>query len=300
MQFKKLNENLVATVAKVLKGAKLAKFLDSIKVINDSLEQGGWVSRGSVKAESGFYQGISKIGRIGVEICSPEWYASNDVSTLFNYGGWCYNKEVKAKKWDDVTGDEILLPYPSTEIGVLELGVKTIRERIKSFKLSDEVILAWFYLVREKTNAVHLLDSLRPVPTVTSIGLSPKVTTTLTECNLDLDLPSLKLAEIAFRFVQAKKWDNEKKECLPVFDKNGACVLDKEFYPKWTVGTVHNQSRFAGGYHCHACGKAIPSGRFVPIEAFDKNSKNIISMWLGCDCAKNIFGIKDVGIGKSN
>lgn len=298
MQFKKLNEKLVETVAKALKGARLTKFLDSIKIINDSLEQGGWVSRGSVKADSGFYQGIVKFGNIGVKICSPEWYASNDVARLFNYGGWSYDKGVKATKYDDVTGDVIPLPYPSTELGVLELGVKTIREHIKSFKLSDGVILAWFYLVREKSNAVHLLDSLRPLPTVTSIGLSPKVTATLTECNLDLDLSSLKVAEIAFRFVQAKKWDNEKKECLPVFDKNGACVLDKEFYPKWTVGTVHNQSRFAGGYHCHACGKAIPSGRFVPIEAFDKNSKNIISMWLGCDCAKNIFGIKDVGIGQ--
>jgi len=297
MKFKKLNEKLVETVAKALKGARLTKFLDSIKIINDSLEQGGWVSRGSVKANSGFHQGISKIGCVNVEVCSPEWYASNEVSSLFTYGVWHHDKMVKARKYDD-NGKEIALPYPSTEIGVLELGVKTIREHSKVFKLSDEVILAWFYLVREKDIAIHLLDSLRPLPSITSIGLSPKVTATLKECNLNLDLPSLKLAEIAFRFVQAVKWSKEQKKCLPVFDKNGACVLEKEYYPKWTDGIVHGQSRFAGGRHCEACGKAIPSGRFVAIEGFDKKSKNLISMWIGCDCAKNIFGIKDVGISK--
>lgn len=291
MQFKKLNEKLVETVAKALKGARLTKFLDSIKVINDSLEQGGWVSRGSVKANSGFSD-ICKIDINAAQelpLADIRHFTATDVCFLLRHGS-----EIRKGVPAYFSGTN----YPETALEILQSGVTYLRETGNLKKISDDVILAWFYLVREKNIAVHLLDSLRPLPVVTSIGLSPKVTATLTECNLDLDLSSLKLAEIAFRFVQAKKWSDEKKKWLPVFDKNGACVLEKEYYPKWTVGTVHDQSRFAGGRHCHACGKRIPSGRFVPIEAFDNYSKNIISMWLGCDCAKNIFGIKDVGIGK--
>ena len=294
---KKLNEKLVATVAAVLKGAKLKKFLDSIQVINDSLAQEGWIPRGSVKADSGFYQGICKVGA-SVEVCSAEWYASNDVSSLLNYGA-C-GMETKLK--DIISGKSKKLKYPDTELGVLELGVKTLREhpdpRRPVLKLSDEVILAWYKLVQEKEVAKELLDDARPLPKITPIGLSPKVTKTLKECNLDLELSSIKMAKIAFRFVQATYYDKKKEKVLPLFDKdNGACLLDKEYYVKWTEGIKHHQSRFAaGGCHCEACGKAIPSGRFVPVEAFDKKKSVLISMWLGCDCAHNIFGIKDIGI----
>jgi hypothetical protein len=66
----------------------------------------------------------------------------------------------------------------------------------------------------------------------------------------------------------------------------------------WSDGIIHGKSRFAGN-GCHACGKHIPSGRFVPVEAHDKKSNKTISLWLGCDCAKNIFGIKDIGVEKT-
>lgn len=284
---KQLNEKLVAIIAAVLKGAKLKKFLESVKVLNDSLAQGGWIPRGSVKADSGFYQGICKAGA-SAEVCSAEWYASNDAARLLNYGMW-------GKIQTTQTRHEKKLPYPSTELGVLELGIKTIREHSK-LKLSDEVIKAWYIIVKEKEAAKLLLDQARPLPKITPVGLSPKVTATLKECNLDLDLPSIKIAKIAFRFVQAEKYNEKTKKWLPVILKDGSYLLDKEYYVKWTAGIRHNQSRFAGGCHCHACGKKIPSGRFVPVEAFDKKKSVLISMWLGCDCASNIFGIKDIGI----
>jgi len=292
---KQLNEKLVAIIAAVLKGANLKKFLESVQILNDSLAQEGWIPRGSVKADSGFYQGISK-AFASVETCSAEWYAANDVEQLLNYGVCRIKTELK----DSISGKPKKLKYPSTELGVLRLGIKTLREhpagRSSKFNLSDEVIMAWYRLVKEKEAAKILLNEARPLPKITPVGLSPKVTTTLKECNLDLDLPSIKMAKIAFRFVQAKKYDEKKKEWLPVILKDGSYLLDKEYYVKWTEGIAHNRSRFASGCHCHACGKAIPSGRFVPVEAFDKKKSVFISMWLGCDCASNIFGIKDIGI----
>ena len=68
----------------------------------------------------------------------------------------------------------------------------------------------------------------------------------------------------------------------------------------WSKGSIHDQSRFSvKGSECEACGKNIPSGLLVPVKALDKNSGDrLISLWLGCDCSVNIFGIKDVGIAK--
>ena len=292
---KQLNEKLVAIVAATLKGVKLKKFLDSVQVLNDSIAQGGWVPRGSVKADSGFYQGICKVpsfgrgpqGGLKVEVCSAEWYASNDVRSLLTYGRWY--KTVPTRE----------LPSYPTEIGVLELGVKIIREHGKfPIKLSDDEIMAWHGIVKEYENARIFLDEARPLPKITPVGLSPKVTSTLKECNLDLDLSSIRMADIAFRFVQDFKYDEKKEEWLPVILKDGSYSLAKEYYVKWTAGIAHNRSRFASFCHCHACGKKIPSGRFVPVEGFDKKKNQLISMWLGCDCAGNIFGIKDVGIGQ--
>jgi hypothetical protein len=287
---KQVSENLVAIIAGVLKGAKLKKFMESVTALNDSLARGGWVCSSS-KVESGFYQGLCKVGGIDVKVCSAEWYASNDVGRLLNYGLW-------GNIVTEVTRSGKPLPYPNTEIGVFELGIKTIREHIK-LKVSNEVIVAWYRLVKEKEAAISLLDDARPLPKITPIGLSPKVAATLNECNLDLDLQSIQMAKIAFYFVQAKQYDKVKEEWLPIILADGSYLLGKEYYVVWTEGIIHNQSRFAGRYRCEACGKAIPSGRFVPVEAFDNKKRQLISMWLGCDCARNIFGIKDEGIKQS-
>jgi hypothetical protein len=136
------------------------------------------------------------------------------------------------------------------------------------------------------------LDASRPVPVITAIGLSPRVTATLKECNLDVDLPSIKLAKIDFRWVRA--YEDGK----PAFRKDGKPRMEKCYFVEWSQGIKHGCSRFADGGHCEACGKRIPSQRYVPIEATCKK-QGLISMWIGCDCAKNIFGIKDAGIDKN-
>jgi hypothetical protein len=128
---------------------------------------------------------------------------------------------------------------------------------------------------------------------VTAIGLSPKVTATLTGMNLDLDLPSITPAEIEAYKVQGR---NTKTGDL-LFDRSGAPVMQTAYRVRWSRGTQLNMSRFHDG--CQACGKWIPSGEYVPIEAECKRLKVRVGLWLGRDCARNIFGVKDAGIPKT-
>jgi hypothetical protein len=142
---------------------------------------------------------------------------------------------------------------------------------------------AWVALCREKAAAVHELHTARPKPKKAAIGLSPKVAKTLTECNLDLDLASIEPAKIDSKLV-------------PVLGKDGQPKMETVYFVVWSKGITHGQSRFAHTGGCEACGKHIPSGRFVAVEAHCKRRDKRVSLWLGCDCAKNIFGIRDVGL----
>ncbi len=169
-------------------------------------------------------------------------------------------------------------------------------------KISPEFLIAWCSLCIEKKTARFFLDSVRPLPVVTAIGLSPKVTKTLKDMNLDIDLPTIKPAKIAYRVIAKLNMNFRSKEYGQIMmgtsdNDSKYSLVDYDPYVKWSEGIVHGQSRFTHRTgHCEACGKNIPSWRFVPVEAFDKTSKKLVSFLLGCDCAKNIFGIKDIGV----
>lgn len=272
-----LNQILIDTVRSALKGAKLAKFNQSIDVLNASLDQGAWIKRGKVTANSGFYQGL--------------------INTRFHRRH--YGNSVEAKAEEAAWQLDHCLSYGHQFKGNLKKAFATLSqakdrdgEGLK-IKVSEEVVSAWVMLCREKDEAFALLDEARPPSKITAIGLSPKVTKTLTEMNLDIELSSIKMAKLEKRTRQAI--DREKGGLL--FDKVGKAVMEDYFVVIWSNGIVHGQSRFSSG--CEACGKHIPSGRFVPIEAHDKNQGGrLISLWLGSDCSANIFGVKDIGIAK--
>lgn len=303
---KSLTPALVATVRAALKGAKLAKFDASIAILNESIAQGGWTSRGAIKSNSGFYQGLvphmnfqrdyglkySKAKGAKQEYADDD--SAQDLERCLNFG-----QAVEPDRCD-------------VERGIPRLRANLERHEEPPIKVSDDVIRAWVALCAEKDEASQALTKARPLPRITTIGLSPKVTMTLKECNLDLDLPSIKMAKIEERFRPAFEWTYKEVACtptrhnrwksvekipdqyVPAFDKKGKRKLEMYYVVIWTVGIVHNASRFISG--CQACGKHIPSGKFVPVEAHDKQSGKLISMWLGCDCAANIFGIKDIGV----
>lgn len=266
----KLTQAHVDTVAAYMTGKRREKFLASVAILNESLALGGWIKRGKVKATSGFYQGLS----------STAHFATGDsfsleMSLRFGSAESKYGLGRKDKPFADLTDEELAHVCRNTK-----------------GKVTPEVVRAWLTLCTESDAAHRLLDKARPLPTITAIGLSPKVTKTLTEMNLDLELPSIKIAKISF-YLKALLDDDGK----PVIDKvTGKPVMVPVYYVDWTPGTQMSLSRFAGR-DCEACGKTIPSQNFVPVEA-DCKKNGHIGLWLGTDCAKNIFGIKDVGISK--
>lgn len=282
---KSLNQANIDLVRTALKGARLVKFDASIAILKESIAQGAWVLRGSVKASSGFYQGLTKVREPYTEVCSTDWYCVNGVSSVLKYGRLSFmdGDDGRNTKYNAMTKAQRVIR-----------GIKVFRDDGELKKVSDEVVLAWIALCVEYVEVADMLNAARPLPVVTAIGLSPKVTATLTEMNLDLDLPSIKPAKIETRYR-----DRFDKNGKPMFMKDGTRTQEPYHVVAWTKGIVHGASRFGKSGNCEACNKRIPSGRFVPVEAMDKKSGLILSLWLGCDCARNIFGIKDVGFKKT-
>jgi hypothetical protein len=286
---KQLNATLVATVTAALKGKgkRLEKFQASIEIIHASLAQGGWTPRGSVKAQAGL-TGITS-ARLGLGGLYPEGqYTPHADGTNHRTERHPLCDTARDLTWTlsggCLHGDPAALLALLSEPGVVEC--------LRAAKLSAVLAAAWIQLLAEIQEAVVLLDESRPLPRVTAIGLSPKVTATLTECNLDLDLATIKPAKVDYYKTQTL----DAKTGAPVYHaRKQTWTMERVYFVAWSEGIRHGRSRFAGR-GCHACGKTIPSGRFVPIEALDRQSGELVSMWLGCDCARNIFGIQDEGL----
>ena len=265
---KSLSPELVAKVTEPMKGKKLEKLMESIAVINESLLAGGWAPRGSVKASSGFYQGYVKY-HLKYE-SGPEHDEDFSLRLCLSFGG---NR-------GDITNEAIN---------------RLMAKGILPKKITKEHVKAWVDLCLEASLAREELDNSRPRPIITEIGLSPRVTATLKEMNLNIDLPSIKLADIAYRLGPKRNKQGE----IMLNNRQNASLLDKFYYVNWTPGTKHRVTRFSDrNCNCEACGKHIPSGRFVPIEADDAKLGHV-GMYIGCDCAANIFGIKDAGLGRA-
>lgn len=276
-----LNQKLVKTVADFLAPGKRTKFLNSVNLLNECLKVGEWVPHASRKVESGFYQGLSKCN------FKRDYNSKNEKGQAL------------------ALNLSFTIQYGHLFQGDLDLAIAVIYQYFDnhpdytapgkekpSFKVPEEVLRAWVTLCSEKHDSVLFLNHTRPKAVKTTIGLSSKVTKTLKETGLDIDLSTVKEA-IRYRLVQA-----ENKQGKPLYKANGEPLMVYEAYVEFSEGCKFGQTRFLNPGCCEACGKPIPSRMFVPIEAKDKLSGHQIGMWIGTDCAKNIFGVKDIGIEK--
>lgn len=290
-----ISSDLVERVCAELPGSKKKRLQDGLAVLHASLEQGSWTPRGSTKVSAATSQGLCRVRRqyvyLNREEASAEVLRARDVLDGVEWAlqyGQLRNPVVMGA----VTLQEIQQALDTLNDCEKEKWLKVGRKLVTA-----ELTFSWIRLLYAIALAVRELDRARPVPAVTAINLSPRVTATLTECGLDLDLSSIKPAKIDFykRFLF-------NEDGSPKLDRFGEHDFEKVYFVAWSEGIAHQRSRFnwnqgKGQYlQCHACGKGIPSCMFVPFEAWDKKSQLKISMWLGTDCATNMFGIKDVGI----
>jgi len=254
---------LVETVRGFVKGKRGERLDASVAAVNESLAKGGWVERGSARANTGFYQGLVGKLRWGYD------FASKDQSSLY----FCLQYGKRFAGNIDKASDALSACWPSRD-------------------LYPHHVEAWIALCDEYARARAVLDAARPLPRITKVGLSPKVTATLKKMNMDIDLPSIRMAKIGSR--QVPGFDMDTGEAM--YNLDGSRRMDTVYFVEWSEGVVHGRSRFSEADGCHACGKRIPSGMFVPVEATDNSLGKTVSLWLGCDCARNIFGVKDIGV----
>jgi hypothetical protein len=275
-----LDQEAIDIISSHIKGKKLQDFLTGIDAIKKSLELGGWISRGSITSGKAYL-------RIGFDEGERAIYEPDST----------YAKMLKTPFGRLLSALRSFDKFQGTNQELAEALSLLTPQELK--KYPQNYILASIVLGEEVRDAVKFLNSARKLPVVTPIGLSPRVTYTLKEMNLDIDLPSIKMARIDFRLVQKKHADpKSEKYRQPMFDRFGEPVMEREYFVSWTPNIKFGMSRFSSGMRCEACGKSIPSGRFVPIEAHDKKSNHLIALWLGQDCAKNIFGVKDEGLAR--
>lgn len=290
-----LDPILVKIISDFLKGNKLKFFTSCVDIINESLALGGWTLRGSVKSVKGFSQGLMSVylEYTNFKTFNPETSEMDDTpESIFRD---------KLSNFCRSLGGCNRSGYELNEIDALYNALLEETDRNgKAFKVkfSVDVAKAWIALIAEVDEARMRLDKYRKLPVITEIGVSPRVTRTLDEMGMGAESYTVILAELE----RHEKWVKEekivfnrktkKKEKTGIFfDK-----LIVWYTVKWSEGIKHRWSRFGElSCNCEACGKNIPSRRFVAME-LHRNDGVKCSMWVGTDCASNLFGIKDVGV----
>lgn len=134
---------------------------------------------------------------------------------------------------------------------------------------------------------VTKLDATRPLPVFTSLGLSPTVTATLASIGVEGTPATLRVCPIEWIQVQ----DTDPETGKITFRYVGRLL--------WPENTRHDTSRHAHGngahQQCHACGHAIKNGyNWVPLLV-DDAAGTPRSLWVGRDCARNLFGVAVTG-----
>lgn len=125
---------------------------------------------------------------------------------------------------------------------------------------------------------IERLDSTKPLPTVTYLGLSPTVTA---------ELERQKAVKVEMCPIEWVRVEN--------VDDKGRKTWHFKGILRWPSNIQHNTGKYdfsdAGNNQCNACGHAIKNPfNWVPLILTDKDG-NLKSLWVGRDCARNLFGI---------
>lgn len=137
-------------------------------------------------------------------------------------------------------------------------------------------------------DAMAMLDATRPIPVFTKLGVSPTITKTLEGIfgrGMDFKMDKIYVCP-------------SHLEKLESVDDKGQTVYRFVMVLDWPANTVFRASRFANtgsADQCHSCGHAIRNPfNWVPILAEDTLGTPH-ALWVGRDCAKNLFEIKAEG-----
>lgn len=155
--------------------------------------------------------------------------------------------------------------------GELEPLCRTDAER-KALSLARE----WAEHFAPIAEQLAVLDATRPEPVIVLGSLSPSVAVNV-GTTMGINFTTIRLPEIIY----------VKRSGL---NKDGKRIYWSEPRIVWPPGTRHDCSRFATGRQCHACGHRIKNPfNWVPLVA--DTSEGPVSLWVGHDCARNLFAV---------
>jgi hypothetical protein len=266
-----ITDEQIQPIRRFFGGKRLAIFDEAVAVIRESVAQGGWVSRGAQRASKGLGKGIASHKALSKPTID---YGDPRSQALFRcYMAASYGTHLRQEELDVATDDDLRDLGPKVPIGVMR---------------------SWMGLMVALRAIFADLDASRTLPAVTEIGLSPKVTATLQDIGIDLDLSTRRMPPLDWRWVDAREIKDGR--VVVILNPDGTPKQVKFYFVRWPDRTVFGSSRFSHR-DCEACGKTIPSRMFVPV-LIDNRAGMPHGFWVGCDCARNIFGIKDVGLPK--
>ncbi len=142
-----------------------------------------------------------------------------------------------------------------------------------------EVVADWADAFSPVADAVELLDRARPAPVYEFAEISPTVAGNVGRA-IGVDFSTIRMPEIRWTWIEIEI----KGELCRV--RHGEIL--------WPSGTRHGASRFSGGSQCEACGHGIRDRcNWVPLVAnasHPQHGDGPVSLWVGRDCARKLFG----------
>lgn len=263
-----------ATVSKWFTGKALKEAEAAFAILAQSVEQGFWVKGGGLKVTS----------RLNKQNVAKKWAKAHegDLVSVNHYSrDGVYQRESSERGWtlhhNMYFGS--FRAAQETDWATVEAGCQNDAERA-----AVAYARAWAADWAEVAAAIELLDSRKPQPVFTSLGLSPTVTMTLSRLGVAAFNDDVTIEVPPFKTEWVKMVIKGREVEVPVST------------PVWPEGTEHNTSMHAHSgrsYNCcHACGHAIRNGyNWCPIVVKVKGEAPK-SMLIGRDCALNIFRIK--------
>lgn len=253
-------------IRKWFSGASLNNLDGALYLLQESEKQGSWVKGASrrVVAALGNANLAQKVGR-EVRHCFHynENRDLNDAHHTIEMG-LCYG----GKYLEGVGAACAKLNTTS-----LDFGQRNIVDQAERMAADFAPVIA----------LVKLLDRSRPARKVIFATLSPTVVKTFSDLGLsNINLASIREPEIKWEWVEGVNADGRTIRYMV------GTIL-------WPEGTKHHCSKFSAGSktgnrQCQACGHAIKNPyNWVPVLV-DDIAGTPYSLWIGRDCAKNLFG----------
>lgn len=149
-----------------------------------------------------------------------------------------------------------------------------------------EHALRYFDAFAPLARAMRELDDTRPQPVFTYLGVSLTVTETIE--GLNLKPGTVRVCPVKWTRVQV------------IDPKTNRKVWTWEGHLDWPENTVHGASRYsvsaANNRQCQACGHAIQRPEnWAPLLIDGDKDNRPHALWVGRDCAEDLFGIKVKG-----